>query len=54
MDGTSIMHIATKDIGWPNGLAVDFTCEVDFFFTLKKILFLSCGKYVTYVAFLLL
>jgi hypothetical protein len=27
MDGTSKLYIATTDIGWPNGLAIDFTCK---------------------------
>ena len=31
MDGTSIIYIATRDITWPNGLAIDFTSK-----TLKK------------------
>jgi hypothetical protein len=27
MDGTSRFYIATTDIGWPNGLAIDFKCK---------------------------
>ena len=27
MDGTSTTNIATKDVTWPDGLAIDFTCK---------------------------
>lgn len=27
MDGTSKIYIATTQIGWPNGLTIDFTCK---------------------------
>ena len=27
MDGTTKIYIATADLGWPNGLAIDFTCK---------------------------
>ena len=27
MDGTSTSYIATKDLTWPNGLAIDFTSK---------------------------
>ena len=26
MDGTRKIYIATADLGWPNGLAIDFAC----------------------------
>ena len=26
MDGTTKIYIATADLGWPNGLAIDFAC----------------------------
>lgn len=37
MDGTSKSYIATTQIGWPNGLTIDFKCNVCTFFYLKFI-----------------
>lgn len=34
MDGTSKTYIATQQIGWPNGLTIDFAC--------KKLIIVSC------------
>lgn len=46
MDGTSKSYIVTADLGWPNGLAIDFACifciaSTSFPFHTKYVFFLK-------------
>lgn len=44
MDGTSKIYIATTEIGWPNGLTIDFTCK--YYITLTcVVIFVILKKY---------
>lgn len=52
MDGTSKSYIATTQIGWPNGLTIDFTCKVCTFCIWKYhwCCFLYLTKIISYTA----
>lgn len=43
MDGTSKSYIATTQIGWPNGLTIDFTCKyhITITYSVKFLIFLQ-------------